>query len=147
LTASSTSTQRASSDSWTIVFRGIGTHGAKPHLGKDPVTAAGHFLGALQTIVGRVVNPLQPAVVNACSVQAGNPDALNVIPDLVEIGRLAEGVAVMFGLAAEYRFLRRIPPVINDADAARRALAAAAAVCGARVQTDFPPSTAADDFA
>ena len=158
--------QLASSDSWTVVFRGIGTHGAKPHLGKDPVTAAGHFLSALQTIVGRIVDPLQPAVVSACSVQAGNPDALNVIPDLVEIGgtaraysaivrdqleteigRLAEGVAVMFDLAAEYRFLRRIPPVINDADATQRALAAAAAVCGAKVRTDFPPSTAGDDFA
>lgn len=25
--------QLASSDSWEVVFRGIGTHGAKPHLG------------------------------------------------------------------------------------------------------------------
>ncbi|MCD2174410.1 M20 aminoacylase family protein [Rhizobium sp. C4] len=158
--------QLASSDSWTVVFRGIGTHGAKPHLGKDPVTAAGHFLTALQTIVGRVVDPLQPAVVSACSVQAGNPEALNVIPDTVEIGgtaraysaavrdqleteigRLAEGVSAMFGIAADYKFLRRIPPVVNDADATRRALGAATAVCGAKVRTDFPPSTAGDDFA
>ncbi len=158
--------QLASSDSWTVTFRGIGTHGAKPHLGKDPVTAAGHFLTALQTIVGRVVDPLQPAVVSACSVQAGNPDALNVIPDTVEIGgtaraysalvrdqleaeigRLAQGVATMFGIAADYRFLRRIPPVINDPDTTRRALAAATAACGAKVRTDFPPSTAGDDFA
>ena len=158
--------QLASSDSWTVTFRGIGTHGAKPHLGKDPVTAAGHFLTALQTIVGRVVDPLQPAVVSACSVQAGNPEALNVIPDTVEIGgtaraysalvrdqleaeigRLAQGVATMFGIAADYRFLRRIPPVINDPDTTRRALAAATAACGAKVRTDFPPSTAGDDFA
>jgi hippurate hydrolase len=158
--------QLASSDSWTVTFCGIGTHGAKPHLGKDPVTAAGHFLTALQTIVGRVVDPLQPAVVSACSVQAGNPEALNVIPDTVdiggtaraysalvrdqleaEIGRLAQGVATMFGIAADYRFLRRIPPVINDPDATRRALAAATAACGAKVRTDFPPSTAGDDFA
>ena len=158
--------QLASSDSWTVTFRGIGTHGAKPHLGKDPVTAAGHFLTALQTIVGRVVDPLQPAVVSACSVQAGNPEALNVIPDTVEIGgtaraysalvrdqleaeigRLAQGVATMFGIAADYRFLRRIPPVINDPATTRRALAAATAACGAKVRTDFPPSTAGDDFA
>jgi len=158
--------QLASSDSWTIVFRGIGTHGAKPHLGKDPVTAAGHFIAALQTVVGRVVDPLQPAVVSACSVQAGNHDALNVIPDTVEIGgtaraysahvrdqleteigRLAQGVATMFDIKAEYRFLRRIPPVVNDADTTRRALSAATAVCGDKVRTDFPPSTAGDDFA
>ncbi|CAN0655327.1 amidohydrolase [Nitratireductor aquimarinus] len=158
--------QLASSDSWQVRFRGVGTHGAKPHLGKDPVTAGGHFLASLQTIVGRVVDPLQPAVVSACSVQAGDPNALNVIPDFIdiagtaraytprvrdqleeEIGRLANGVAAMFGIEAEYRFIRRIPPVVNNADATARALAAAQAVCGDKVRTDFPPSTAGDDFA
>ncbi len=161
-----TGPQLASSDSWQVRFRGVGTHGAKPHLGKDPVTAGGHFLASLQTIVGRVVDPLQPAVVSACSVQAGDPNALNVIPDFIdiagtaraytprvrdqleeEIGRLANGVAAMFGIEAEYRFIRRIPPVVNNADATARALAAAQAVCGDKVRTDFPPSTAGDDFA
>ena len=158
--------QLASSDSWLVTFRGTGTHGAKPHLGRDPVTAAGSFLAALQTIVGRVVDPLQPAVVSACSVRAGDPQALNVIPDIAEIGgtarayspevrdqleaeigRLATGTAAMFGIAAEYRFIRRIPPVINEADATARALAAAREVFGQKVRTAFPPSTAGDDFA
>ncbi|PKA41581.1 M20 aminoacylase family protein [Rhizobium sullae] len=158
--------QLASSDSWRITFRGTGTHGAKPHLGRDPITAAGTFLASLQTIVGRVVDPLQPAVVSACSLQAGDPKALNVIPDVVEIGgtaraysanvrdqleqeigRLAEGTAVMYGIAADYQFERRIPPVVNDADATQRAVAAARAVFGEKVRTSFPPSTAGDDFA
>ncbi|MBB3565748.1 hippurate hydrolase [Rhizobium sp. BK512] len=158
--------QLASSDSWRVRFRGTGTHGAKPHLGRDPITAAGTFLSSLQTIVGRVVDPLQPAVVSACSVQAGNPKALNVIPDIVEIGgtarayapevrdqleveigRLACGTAAMFGILADYEFERRIPPVVNDADAAARALGAAQAVFGEKVRTSFPPSTAGDDFA
>jgi amidohydrolase len=158
--------QLASSDSWRVTFRGTGTHGAKPHLGKDPITAAGTFLASLQTIVGRVVDPLQPAVVSACSVQAGNPQALNVIPDIVEIGgtarayspevrdqleteigRLANGTAAMYGIAADYGFERRIPPVVNDADATARALKAAGAVFGHKLRTVFPPSTAGDDFA
>ncbi|SES40950.1 M20 aminoacylase family protein [Rhizobium sp. NFR03] len=158
--------QLASSDSWRVTFRGTGTHGAKPHLGRDPITAAASFLAALQTLVGRVIDPLQPAVVSACSVQAGDPRALNVIPDVVEIGgtarayvpevrdqletgirQLAEGTAVMFGIAADYAFERRIPPVVNDADAAARALAAARSVFGEKVRTAFPPSTAGDDFA
>lgn len=131
--------QLASSDSWRVTFKGIGTHGAKPHLGRDPITATGTFLASLQTIVGRVIDPLQPAVVSACSVQAGDPKALNVIPDLVEIGgtarayaadvrdqleaeigRLAKGTAAMFGIEAQYDFIRRIPPVINEADATKR---------------------------
>jgi amidohydrolase len=158
--------QLASSDSWRVTFKGIGTHGAKPHLGRDPVTAAGTFLASLQTIVGRVVDPLQPAVVSACSVQAGDPKALNVIPDLVEIGgtarayaadvrdqleaeigRLAKGTAAMFGIEAHYEFIRRIPPVINEADATKRALRAARTVFGNRTRNAFPPSTAGDDFA
>ena len=158
--------QLASSDSWRLTFRGVGTHGAKPHLGKDPIVAAASFLSALQTIVGRVVDPLQPAVVSACFVSAGERKALNVIPDFVEIGgtaraysadvrdqleveigRLARGAAAMHGVSAEYAFERRIPPVVNDPDATRRALRAARAVFGEKVQTRFPPSTAGDDFA
>ncbi|MCB8819682.1 M20 aminoacylase family protein [Microvirga rosea] len=158
--------QLASSDSWFVNFKGTGTHGAKPHLGKDPITAAGYFLTSLQTIVGRVVDPLEPAVVSACSVQAGDPKALNVIPDSVHIGgtaraysafvraqleteieRLARGVAHMFGIDVEYEFRRRIPPVVNDRTMTERAFQAAQAVCGAKVLKDFPPSTAGDDFA
>jgi hippurate hydrolase len=158
--------QLASSDSWRMTFRGTGTHGAKPHLGRDPITAAGTFLSSLQTIVGRVVDPLQPAVVSACFLQAGEPKALNVIPDIVEIGgtarayspevrdqleteigRLAHGTAAMYGIAVDYAFERRIPPVVNDADATVRALGAAGAVFNEKVRTSFPPSTAGDDFA
>ncbi|MBX4891761.1 M20 aminoacylase family protein [Rhizobium bangladeshense] len=158
--------QLASSDSWHVTFRGVGTHGAKPHLGRDPITATGTFLSSLQTIAGRVVDPLQAAVVSACFLQAGDCKALNVIPDIVEIGgtaraytpevrdqleteigRLASGTAAMYGISADYRFERRIPPVVNDADAAARALAAAGTTFGEKVRTSFPPSTAGDDFA
>jgi amidohydrolase len=158
--------QLASSDSWTVTFKGVGTHGAKPHLGRDAVTAAGHFLAAIHTIVARVVDPLQPAVISACALEAGDFKALNVIPDIVriggtaraytpevrdilekEIGVVAQGIAATFGIEAEYNFQRRIPPVVNDTDATARALRAAQAATGRAVVTDFPPSTAGDDFA
>jgi hippurate hydrolase len=158
--------QLASSDSWEVVFRGVGTHGAKPHLGRDAMTAAGHFLTAIHTIVARIVDPLQPAVVSACALNGGDFNALNVIPDIVrvggtaraytpvvrdqlerEIGTIAKGIAATFGVAAEYAFERRIPPVVNDPQVTRTALAAAQAATGRPVVTDFPPSTAGDDFA
>ena len=159
--------QLASSDSWKVTFTGVGTHGAKPHLGRDPITAAGQFIGSLHTIVARVVDPLEPAVVSACAVEAGNFNALNVIPDTAnvagtaraysaavrdqleaEIGALAHGIAQAFGVTADYQFIRRIPPVINDADTTERALAAARSALGdTRIRTSFPPSTAGDDFA
>ncbi|MGV8830822.1 MAG: M20 aminoacylase family protein [Devosia sp.] len=158
--------QLASSDSWEVIFHGVGTHGAKPHLGRDAMTAAAHFLTAIHTIVARVIDPLQPAVVSACAISGGDFRALNVIPDDVriggtaraysaqvrdqleaELGTLAAGVAAMFGIRASYSFTRRIPPVINDATATAAALAAASAATGRPVVTDFPPSTAGDDFA
>ncbi|MBK1794216.1 amidohydrolase [Devosia sp. WQ 349] len=161
-----TGPQLASSDSWEVAFTGVGTHGAKPHLGKDAVTAAAHFLTMLHTIVARVVDPLQPAVVSACALSAGDFKALNVIPDVVriggtaraytsavrdqleaEIGRLAHGVAASFGIEVNYTFNRRIPPVVNNAEVTARAHKAATAATGRAVVTDFPPSTAGDDFA
>lgn len=159
--------QLASSDSWTVTFKGVGTHGAKPHLGRDPISAAGMFLASIHTIVARVVDPLEPAVVSACAIEGGDFEALNVIPDIArvagtaraysavvrdqleaEIGTIAHGIAQAFGVKADYKFIRRIPPVINEADATARALAAAQSALGAtRIRTTFPPSTAGDDFA
>ena len=158
--------QLASSDSWEVTFHGVGTHGAKPHLGRDAMTAAAHFLTAIHTIVARRVDPLLPAVVSACAISGGDFRALNVIPDEVriggtarayaadvrdqleaEIGQLAAGVAAMFGIGVSYDFKRRISPVINDATATAAALAAARLVTSKPVVTDFPPSTAGDDFA
>jgi hippurate hydrolase len=159
--------QLASSDSWTVVFRGTGSHGAKPHQGRDAVTACGVFLGGLANIVAREVDPLDPAVVSACAVEAGDFAALNVIPasvrvggtarafrpevrDLLEaaIGRQARGVAASFGIAADYSFNRRNPPVVNAAGptgVAQRAVVRALGEMG--VRRTFPPSTAGDDFA
>ena len=158
--------QLASSDSWEVVFDGVGTHGAKPHLGRDAIAATGQFLTALNTIVSRQVDPLHAAVVSACSIRAGDPEAWNVIPDQVtirgtaraytadnrdllerEIGILAEGAAKMLGIRADYRFIRRIAPVVNDPAATASARRAAETTVGAgNIIDDFPPSTAGDDF-
>ena len=159
--------QLASSDRWEVTFTGVGTHGAKPHLGIDATVAAGQFLTAIHTIVSRTVDPLEPAVVSACAISAGDFKALNVIPNDVHIGgtarayshtvrdqleqrigELAAGIAAANGVKAAYRYSRGMPPVINDADATARATAAAQAAFGdGKVMTAYPPSTAGDDFA
>ena len=157
--------QLASSDRWEVVFTGVGTHGAKPHLGRDPLVAAGAFLTAIHTIAARVVDPLAPAVVSACALAAGDFDALNVIPDSARVGgtarayspavrdqlqaelkRIAEGVAATHGVMADFAYRRGVPPVVNDPGATERALRAARAALP-KVRTAFPPSTAGDDFA
>ena len=159
--------QLASSDRWSVTFTGIGTHGAKPHFGRDAMTAAGQFLTTLHTIVARRIDPLQPAVISACAIEGGHFEALNVIPDTVriggtaraftpsvrdqieeELGTQAKGIAALYGIDCDYRYFRQMPPVVNDADAAARALLAAQTVLGThKVRTSFAPSTAGDDFA
>ncbi|WP_136636233.1 amidohydrolase [Pseudooceanicola onchidii] len=159
--------QLASSDSWTVNFRGIGSHGAKPHQGRDAVTAAGVFLAQVHGVVAREVDPLEPAVVSACALEAGNFNALNVIPEVVRvggtaraysvavrdqleeaIGRHARGVAAGFGIDADYTFIRRIPPVVNAAGPVAVARDAIRKRMGeAHLRESFAPSTAGDDFA
>jgi hippurate hydrolase len=159
--------QLASSDSWSVTFSGIGSHGAKPHQGRDAVTAAGIFLMQVHTIVAREVDPLEPAVVSACALAAGDFAALNVIPHEVKIGgtaraysaevrdqleaaigRHAKSVASGFEVEAHYHFLRRIPPVVNAPVPTKIAQKAAIAALGEdHMRKAFPPSTAGDDFA
>jgi amidohydrolase len=158
--------QLASSDRWEVTFRGVGTHGGKPHLGLDPIVAGGQFLSSMQTIVSRGTDPVDTAVVSACAVAGGDFEALNVIPDMIriggtarayshgvrarlekDIGRVASGVAAANGIEADYAFHRLMPPVINDGETTERALAAQATFGAANIMTQFPPSTAGDDFA
>lgn len=71
--------QYSSSDSVDIVVPGVGTHGAAPHLGKDPVYIASQIVTALQSIDSREISPLKPVVVTVGSFHAGSKH--NIISD------------------------------------------------------------------
>ena len=58
---------------------GIGTHGAAPHLGRDPVYIASQIVTALQSIDSREISPLKPVVVTVGSMHVGTRG--NSIPD------------------------------------------------------------------
>lgn len=73
----------ANVDSVDIILYGRGGHGARPHRSIDPVVAAAHLVTALQTLVSRRVDPLEPAVVTVGSIHGGTKH--NVIPDQVEL--------------------------------------------------------------
>ena len=70
----------AAADRIEITIDGRGGHGAHPHAAIDPVLVAGHIITAAQSIVSRNVSPIDTAVVSICSMQAGNPGAMSVIP-------------------------------------------------------------------
>lgn len=71
--------QASSSDFMTIVVPGIGTHGAQPHLGRDPIYITSQIVVALQSIDSREVMPLAPVVVSIGSFHTGSNH--NIIPD------------------------------------------------------------------
>jgi amidohydrolase len=73
----------ANVDMVDITIYGKGGHGALPHLTIDPVVIAARTVVALQTIVAREVNPLDPAVVTVGSIHGGTKH--NIIPDEVKL--------------------------------------------------------------
>lgn len=66
-----------------VVIHGKGGHGAKPHETVDPVVIAARTVVALQTLVSREVNPLDPAVVTVGSIHGGTKS--NIVPDEVKL--------------------------------------------------------------
>jgi len=73
----------AGADFFDIRIQGRGSHGAYPHKAADPIVIAMAVGQALQTIVSRNADPLEPAVVSITQIHAGA--AYNVIPDTAHL--------------------------------------------------------------
>ena len=157
----------ASSAGFLITVEGYGGHAAMPHMTRDPILMSGHIIGAVQSIVSRVVDPLEPAVVSITSIHGG--EAFNVIPDRIEmrcnirtfsedvariieeeLRRVCAKTAEAFGGKVEVRRPGMIPypPTINHPKETEIALAAMRAVAGAdKVRDDLKPVMGSEDFA
>lgn len=133
--------QYSSSDSIDIRVPGIGTHGASPHLGKDPVYIASQIVTALQSIDSREVGPLDPVVVTVGSFHSGSKH--NIISDeaklqvtvrandeavraqaIAAIERIAVNIGKAHGLPdnmpVEVTKVSGTPVTYNDPELARR---------------------------
>ena len=154
----------AAVDRLSIVVRGRGGHGGKPHRAADPVVAAAHVITALQTIVSREVPPTQAAVVTVGAIHGGQ--AFNVIPDEVtltgtirtfdaalrrsmpeRVTRIASGIAGGLGCTAEVEVRTGNPPVVNDPAVADLARRAAARVVGEAGVVEPEPTMGGEDMA
>ena len=155
----------ASSDYATITLRGVGGHGAMPHKATDVVVAAASLVMALQTVVSRHVDPLQPAVVTVGAIHAGQ--ANNVIPAEARLEvsvraldpqvrrsmeqRIRDVVrlqAESFGVRAELGWRPGYAVLVNDAAQTARALAVAQKHFPAdQVTPQGPMLTGSEDFA
>ncbi|MCO5101316.1 MAG: M20 family metallopeptidase [Burkholderiaceae bacterium] len=156
----------AAADRITITIEGRGGHGAHPYLTVDPVLVAAHIVTAAQSIVSRNVSPIDSAVVSLCSIQAGHPGAMSVIPHeaklvgtvrtfreatqaMVEqrLRALVESVATGFGAKASLVYDRVYPATINSTREAMFGAAVADELVGAaNVVRELDPSMGAEDF-
>ena len=157
---------QAAADRIEIVITGRGGHGARPQNCIDPVLVAAHIISAAQSIVARNVSAFEQAVISICSMQAGHPGAMSVVPgtatlvgtvrtfkpavqDMVEqrLRLLCESVAQAFGASAVLHYERVYPATVNTVPEAQFAADVAAGLVGEeRVLRNMLPSMGSEDF-
>jgi amidohydrolase len=134
-TAAAPGAINAAADNFDIIVRGRPAHGAYPHLGRDPILAASAVVQALQQLVSRRVNPINPAVITVGSIAGGTSH--NAIPSEVtlqgtirsyneddrqllhaELRRITEGVAQGYGCEADATVELGEPVLRNDPELA-----------------------------
>lgn len=156
----------AAADRITIEIIGKGGHGAHAYQTVDPVLVAAHMITAVQSIVSRNVKAMDNAVVSLCSMQAGHPSAMSVVPgsatlvgtvrtfkpevqNLIErrLHELCPAIAQAFGASATVKYERIYPATINSPAEFRLAADVAEQLVGAHnVVRDLEPSMGSEDF-
>lgn len=154
----------ASMDKFIIKVKGQGSHGAYPNLSKDPVVTASHIVAGIQEILGREINPVEPAVVTIGTIHGGS--AFNIIPETVEltgtaravnnetreylhkrIGEIASNIAAAFRCETEYEFFYQPPPLINDENVTIKVMEVAKKLYPGTVEEMKAPVMGGEDFA
>ena len=155
----------ASVDTFQIIVKGSGTHGAMPHLGIDPIVIGAQIVTGLQAIASRTLDPLDSAVVSVTQFHGGEID--NIIPGTVELRggvralkphhqneiesrlrEIASGIARSHGAHAEIDYTRVYPATINTEEETKMAINAAKKVAGPEhVDINVQPSMGSEDFA
>ncbi len=167
--AASETVQYSSADSIELVVHGIGTHGASPQLGRDPVWIGAQIVTALQGVISRQKSPLLPGVITVGTFHAGTKN--NIISDRADLGltvrandeatraeliagirQVVEGVGRANGLSGkdlpEVKLVEGTPTTINDTALARRLNASLARSLPAGTVVPFvQKNMGAEDFA
>jgi amidohydrolase len=128
----------ASCDAAEITIEGRPSHGAYPHLGRDPILALAAVVVALHAQVGRRIDPLGAAVLTVGTLEGGSAE--NVIPARARaraalrahspehrealrrlVVEVSEGVAAAHGCQAHVEITPGEPQLENDAAIVSRA--------------------------
>jgi hippurate hydrolase len=155
----------AAADAFEMTVKGKGGHGAFPHQTADAIAMAAQIVTALQTVVSREVDPVEPAVLTVGEIGAGS--AFNIIPETarlagtvrtlnedlrrkmpVRIEQISRGVAGGMRGDAELDYDFSYPVTMNDEGAAQHALGVIRDLFGEENALELPnPSMGGEDFA
>jgi amidohydrolase len=155
----------ASSDAFDVTLKGIGGHGAHPHLAVDSIIGAAQFVSQLQTIVSREIAPIASAVVTVGRIAGGT--ARNIIAPSVELSasvrtldadtaakveaavrRILEGLKVGMRIDYDLKWTKLTPVLRNDKATMARVLEVARQTLGPANVVEMPsPSMGSEDFA
>ncbi len=154
----------AAAEEFRIRIRGVGGHGAAPHTAVDAIACATQVVNALQHIVSRQVDPLQPAVVTVGTFHAGYN--FNVIAPQAELTgtvrafdesvrdrmeeslrRIVRQTADAFGAAADVEYIRGYPPLVNTPEQADVVRGVVRDLYGSEALEPAVPMMGAEDFA
>jgi len=156
----------ASADSVDITVYGRGGHGGRPQNTVDPIVIAARIVLALQSIVSRENDPLDPVVITVGAIHGGSKN--NIIPDEVKllltvrtykpevrerviaaIERTAKGEALTGGAPREpaVQVTHAANAMYNDPRLTARLVATLSGALGAASLVEVPPAMVFEDFA
>ena len=155
---------QAASDAFEVFINGMGCHGAHPDLGVDAIVVASHVILALQDLVSREINPLEPTVLTIGKIEGGT--ARNIICGQVilhgtlrtlnrdnrafmqkRIEEVACGVASVMRGSAQVKFLPGYCATFNHEDNTRYALNLVESIWGKEsIRMQREASMGAEDF-
>lgn len=152
-----------------IAIKGVGAHGASPHMSVDPIVLASMMIMDIQTIVSRNIKPIESAVITVGAIKGGTKH--NIIPDEVSlkitvrtfkdevrlmirnrINEIARGVAIAAGLPESLMPIvtyneSYTPANLNYPEMVDKLKIAAEKVIGYDNVVDAEPQLVAEDFA
>jgi amidohydrolase len=153
----------AACDVFRIVVNGRGGHIGIPQDAIDPIAIGAQVVEALQHIVAREVDPLEPAIVGVTGFHAG--ESIGVIPEtavisggtnafspavqeLLErrIGEIAAGVCAAHGATCDYEWTPGYAAVMNDEALTARVRGIARELFGADAVRSGTPLMVGEDF-
>lgn len=151
----------AAVDRFRIDVRGIGTHGATPHLGNNPISVIISLISALQSFAAREISPAQSHVISFTHIDGGN--TWNIIPETASCEgtvrtlrsedrrairdsfyRTVQSFAKLTGADCQLEWISGASAVINSGSLCETAKIAAAEA-GLKA-VDFIPEMISDDF-